>query len=174
MSRNFSEVKKLASLPTRTVSLCLAGELVEQISDLERQLADAKPATSIGEASPKRVIEEKIAALRAEMAESTEPFKLHAMGARKWSKFWAGMPERQENESGEDWDERAFPFYASLVAKSCVAPVMTVEEVGELADLLSGGSWNQLVLACLALNNGAIDIPNSGAVSDLIGTSEQT
>lgn len=172
--RSFEEVKKRASLPTDTVSLCLAGELVERLAQLERQYADAKPSTSIGEASPKRAIAEQIVALQAEMAESTVDFKLLAMGARTWSKFWAGMPTRGEKESDEDWDERVYPFYADLVSRSCVDPAMSVEQVGELVELIHGGAWNRLANRCITLNMGSVDIPNSDAVSELIGTSEQT
>lgn len=171
---DFDAVKKLASLPTRTVPLCLAGELVDEIENLERQLADAKPPTSIGEASPKRVIGEQIEALREQMRESMVDFHLRAMGARKWTRFWAGLPARAENETTAAWDDRVFPFYADLVSRSCVDPEMTVEQVEELVELINGSGWNQLALACIALNGGSVDIPNSAAASELTGNSEQT
>ena len=171
---NFDDIKKLAKLPTATVSLCLAGELVERIALLEQQLADAKPATNIGEASPKRVIAEQIAALQEEMRESTVDFHLRAMGARKWSKFWASMPTRGEKEPDEAWDERVFPFYADLVSRSVTDPVMSVAQVDELVELIHGGAWNRLANHCINLNMGAVDVPNSDAVSELIGNSEQT
>ena len=56
-------------------------------------------------------------------------------------------------------------------------PCTMVEEdaqVTELADLLHHKAWSKLVTACLALNHGEVDIPNSAAASELIGTSEQT
>lgn len=174
MSREFAQVKKLASLPTRTVSLCLAGELVDQLAGLERQLADAKAPTSIGEASPKRVLAEQIVALQEEMRESTVDFHLRAMGARRWSKFWASMPARGEKETDEAWDERVYPFYADLVSRSVTDPVMSIAEVDELTELIHGGAWNRLANNCISLNMGSVDVPNYDAVSELIGISEQT
>jgi hypothetical protein len=172
--RDFDEVKKLATLPTRTVLLCLAGELVEEIAQLERQLAEVKPATSLGDASPRRAIAEQIVAVQEQMRESTVEFRLRALPSRSWSKFWASMPVRAEKEADEDWGERLFPFYAELVHRACADPVMSVEQVGELADVLHANAWNRLVSNCLSLNMGEVDVPNSEAVSELTGNSEQT
>lgn len=171
--RNFDDIKKLATLPTRTVPLCLAGELVEEIAQLELQLAEAPPPTSLGDPG-KRVIAEQIVETQERMRESTVDFRLRAMGGRAWSKFWASMPTREEKESDDDWGERIFPFYADLVSRSCVDPVMSVEQVGELADVLHAQAWNRLVSSSLNLNMGEVDVPNSDAASELTGTSEQT
>ena len=171
--RNFDEIKKLATLPTRAVSLCLAGELVEEISQLELQLAEAKPAANLGDSS-RRVIAEQIVEAQDRMRDSTVDFRLRALPSREWSKFWTGMPVRAEKESDEDWGERLFPFYAELVHRTCADPVMNVEQVGELADVLHANAWNRLVTNCLNLNMGEVDVPNSEAASELIGNSEQT
>lgn len=172
---DFETIKSRATLPTRIVSLCLAGELVEEIRQLEQELANAKPPANLGEVPPKRVIAEKIAAAQERMRESTQDFHLRALGARKWSKFWATMPVRAEGETADVWDERVFPFYAEMVALCCAAPVLSIEEVTELAeDVLHSSAWNRLANSCLALNMGEVDIPNSAAASELIGTSEQT
>jgi hypothetical protein len=169
---NFDDLKKRATLPTRVVPLCLAGELLEQIAGLERQLADVKPATSL-EGTPRQAIVEQIAALQDEMRESTVDFKLRALGARAWSTFWARWPTRAEGETSEAWEDRIWPFYMELISRSCVEPEMTLEQAAELGDLLHGKALNDLVGACLSLNMGALDIPNSDAVSDLTGNSEQ-
>jgi hypothetical protein len=171
---DFDTVKKLATLPTRTVSLCLAGELVDEIERLERELAAAKKPTSLGEMPAKLVIGEQIKALQEQMRESTAEFHLRAMGARRWTRFWGGLPARSEHETLAAWDERVFPFYAELVAKSCVDPEMTTAQVEELTELINGSAWNELALACIDLNSGAVDIPNSAAVSALTENSEQT
>lgn len=171
---DFDAVRKLATLPTRTVSLCLAGELVDEIARLESQLAEAKPPTNLGDVSPRRVIAERIAELQGEMRESTVDFRLKALSARAWATFWASLPTRKDNEPSREWDERVFPFYAEMVSRSCVDPPMTAEQVGELADLLHASAWNELASACMALNMGEVDIPNFDAASELTGDSEQT
>lgn len=170
---SFDDLKKRATLPTRVVPLCLAGELVEQIAGLERQLAELKPATSL-EGSPRQGILEQIAAIQAEMRESTMDFKLRALGARAWGVFWARMPVRDKDELDEPWNERVFPFYLELISRSCVDPEMSPAQVDELADLLHSNAFNVLVSNCLALNMGALDVPNFDAVSELTRDSGQT
>lgn len=174
---DFDAVLKLATLPTRTVSLCLAADLVDEIDRLETQLAEAKPPTSLGDVSPKRAIAEQIAELQERMRESMVGFRLRALpshGPLTWPKLWAKHPVRKENESDDEWDDRLFPFYAEMVSVSCFDPVMSVEQVDELATLLHQRAWSKLVTGCMALNGEEVDIPNSAAASELIGNSEQT
>lgn len=173
---DFDAVKKRATLPTRTVPLCLDAELVDEIAQLEAQLADAKPPTSLGDVSPKRVIAEQIAELQDRMRESKVDFKLRALPSRTWDKFWATMPIRKDKdkESDDDWEARAFPFYAEMLSRSCTDPVMSVEQVTELVDLIHHKAWSTLVSECMALNMREVDIPNSAAASELTRDSEQT
>ena len=170
---DFADLKKLASLPTRVVPLCLAGELVEEHAALERQFADAPPATSL-EKSPKRVIAEQIVAVEDRMREATVDFRLRAMSARKWATFWARWPVRTKDETDEAWDGRIFPYWTEMISRSAENPRMSVEQVDELAGLVHSRAWSELVGACLGLNQGSVDVPNFEAASDLIGTSEQT
>jgi hypothetical protein len=171
---DFDDIRKLATRPTRVVSLCLAGDLVEQIDQLERQLADAKPPVSLGDASPKRLIAEQIVALQDQMRESTVDFHLRALPSRKWSHLLVERPERKENEPAQEWEPRLFAWQAEVTSQTCVDPVMTAEQVGELVDELHFKAWAELSTACYLLNMGDVDIPNSEAASELIGTSEQT
>lgn len=171
---NFDDVRKLATLPTDTVALCLAGELVGEIAELERQLADARPATSVGEASPRRVIAERIAELQEQMRESTVDFRLRAFPSLEWSEFYAAMPALAEGESLAAWAARIRPYQAELLSRSCVEPEMTAEQATELGALVHATAWNRLIGACFDLNSHGVDIPNSDAASALIENSEPT
>jgi len=172
--RDFDEVKKLASLATRSVSLCLAGELVEEHAQLERQLAEAKPPTSLGEKPQKLVIAKRIVEVQDRMRESTVAFHLRALPTRPWTLFLAKRPTRGEKESAESFEPREFAWQADMVSRTCTDPVMTVEQVGELVDILHHGAWVRLAAAAYVLNEGTLDVPNSEAASELIGSSEQT
>lgn len=174
VTRTFDDIKKLASRPTDVVSLCLAGELVEEHARLERALATAAPATSLGEASPKRAIAEQILTVQEQMAEATIDFHLRALPARQWNLFWIGRPERGEDEDAEDYEPRLFTWQAEMVSRTCVEPEMTVEQVGELVDLLHAYSWTVLATRVTVLNMGEVDVPNSAAASELTRDSEQT
>lgn len=170
---NFDDLKKKASLPTETVSLCLAGELVEELEQLEAAYLNASPAQNLGDGT-KRQLAEQITAKRDEMEESTVDFHLRALPARAWSKFWANMPMKEEKESDESFDDRRFPFYAEMVSRTLVEPEMTPEQAAEFAEFVHASAWNRLAGACLRVNMGTVDIPNSVAASELIGSSEQT
>lgn len=174
MSRSFDDIKKLASRPTTTVPLCLAGELVEEHAQLERQLAEAPEPTSLGDRSPKRVIAEQILAVQEQMREATVDFHLRAWPSRDWAVFFADRPERKENESATDWEPRWFAWQAEMVSRTCVDPQMDAEQVGELVDLLHFRAWTELATKAYVLNMGEVDVPNSEAASELTRDSEQT
>jgi hypothetical protein len=174
MGRSFDDVKKLASRPTDTVSLCLAGEMVEEIGRLEQQLADVPPPSNIAEPSPKQAIAERIVALQEGMRDATVDFHLQALPSRKWGALFADQPRREEGEAAEVWEPRWFAWQARIVSASCVDPVMDVDQVGELVDLLHFRAWIELYTKSYVLNMGEVDVPNSEAASELIRTSGQT
>lgn len=175
MSLDFDSVKKKASRRTDTVRLCLAGELVEEYERLERELANLKPATSLGDAPDKQGLIGQLEAIRVDMADATVEFKLRALPPRPWALFYAAAPTRKEGESDEAWEPRNFAWQADMVSRTCYDPVMTVEQVEELVELLPNArSWLQLTNAAFLLNVGGIDLPNFVAASDLIPPSDQT
>jgi hypothetical protein len=171
---DFDTLKKLATLPTRTVSLCLAGELVDEYAQLERKLGEVQPRTNLGDVDPRRAILEQMEVIRQQMRGATVDFHLRALRARPWALFHAAQPARKENESDEDFEPRNFIWQADMVSRTCVDPMMTVEQVEELVDLLHIFSWRTLVNAAFVVNAGELDIPNFDAASDLILDSEQT
>jgi hypothetical protein len=171
---SFDDVLKRASMPSRVLPLCLAGEILEEIDELERQLESAPAPSNLGD-SAKREIAEAIVAAQERMRESTVEFHLRAMPVRGedgWTAFAVRQPDRAENETRGAFLARIFPWHAELVSRTCTDPVMSVEQVGELCDVLHGGAWNALVSACLGLNGGKLDIPNSEAASALTRDSE--
>jgi hypothetical protein len=171
---DFDEVRKLATRPTSVVSLCLAGELVEQIDQLERQLAKAAPPTNIGETSPRRAIAEQIVSLQDQMREATVEFHLRALPRRQWGVLFADQPQRKEGESAEDWEPRWFAWQAKVISRTCVEPAMDADQVEELVDVLHYKAWATLWTKAYLLNMGEVDIPNSEAASELTRDSEQT
>ena len=170
---NFDDLRKLATLPTATLSLCVAGELSEQLASLQQRLADTPVPTNLGDGT-RATLKEQIGEVRAQMREASVDFHLRALPARAWTKLWGRYPTRSEGEDGEAFADRMFAFHAEIVAASAVDPAMSVEQVGELVDVLHGSAWIRLANACISLNAGEVDIPNSEAASDLIPSSDQT
>jgi hypothetical protein len=164
----------LASLPEETLPLCLAGNLVGELADLQRQRAEAGPATSIGERSPGAVLDDQIGELAERMKAATVVFKLRAMDGKKWDAHYAVMPTRAKDETDEDWLPRRFVWVAQMVALTCVDPVMTGEQVGELVDRLHGLAWDRLSNKCWVLNQGEVEAPNFASVSPQTPISGET
>lgn len=170
----FEEILAKASPSTGSVHLLVGGELVGEIRELERQLTNAKPPTSLGERNPATVIAEQIAALQERMRASEVEFKLQAMGGRAWDALKVLQPQREKEEDLEAYAGRFFDWSTIMVSRTCVDPVMTPEQVAQLVDRMPGSSWDELSNACWALNAGKVSVPFSAAVSALTSGSDET
>lgn len=178
----------------RTVPICLAGDLVAQLEQLEADAAAARIAaktTASKEDAGGGAIVEKILALQAEMRESTETFRLRAIAPRRYQALREAHPPRR-NEAGElDALDGRLGFNRAtmlpeLVQLCTVSPELdaagwrelfgdTEEEASRLeadgrADevvegLLTYGQMADLQNAAYALNELEIDVPFSPAVS---------
>lgn len=168
---SFDDVRKRASLPTRSVSMCLAGELVGELQRLEAELAATPAASNVGDGT-RRELMERIEAARQEMLDSTVEFRLRALPGHQWGLFSVGAPTQAEGESRADWEKRLHPFHVEMVKRTVVEPEMTLDETAELADLLHMPAWVQLLNECYDVNRGSVDIPNSAAASDSTQGSE--
>jgi len=165
-----------ARLPETTVPVCLRGDLVAEFQALERQLQTASTvAPSLGERAPARVIAEQMQALREEMTAAEIPVRLRALPALEWANFAATRPApRKDDESKDAWLARWFAWMAELVSRCAIDPVMTVEQVGQLVDHLSGVQWDDLSNAAWSLNEQRVKIPFSDAASGLTQAPEPT
>lgn len=170
----FEEIMARVALPVATVSLCLAGDVLDEIATLKRQLADAPPASNLGERSPAAAIRERLEAATARMRESEADFKLRAIPGPEWNPFWVSSPNQEEAESDTDYQTRFVPWICEMVARCCVEPQMTTEQVGLLSLELPATSWNQLVNACFRLNRTEVAVPNFEPASDEIPSSNGT
>ncbi len=164
----------VVALPEDTVSLCLAANLLAEISDLQRQRAEAPPPSNLGERSPAAVLDERIAEVAERMKASTVDFKVRALGGREWVAFSATRPVPVKDEPDDVWQTRIFPWLAEMVSKTCVDPVMTADQVGELVDRLPAQSWALLQNACYTVNIGVVEAPNFAAVSSPTQTYDET
>lgn len=170
---SFDEIVAAATLPTRDVPLCLAGNLVAEYEQLERDLDAAPPGDSLA-GGDRPAIVEKILHVQARMREATRSFRIRAMPARAWTRYWAAFPRRREGESSEAWNDREWPAYVDLVARSCVDPVLSLDQAGQIAEVLHGRAWNVLVNACIGVNLGDVDVPKFDAASAPSPDSELT
>ena len=162
-----AEIIARARLPETTVTLCLRGDLLAEWRVLERDLEEAPSvAPSLGEMSPRRAIAERMEAIRGEMTAAEIPVRLRALPAREWSAYAARRPlARTEDEPEDAWRSRWYVWTAGLISHCAIDPEMTVEDVDQLVDVLSGVQWDELSTAAWALNEQRVAIPFSAAAS---------
>lgn len=175
MGRSIDDILAEAKRPEDEVSLCLRGDLVARFRQLERELETAPTqAVSLGEPAPAAAIAERMQQLRAEMADAEVPFALRALEPRDWERFYGTMPVRKEGEAQDTYSDRWFDWVCELVARTCVDPVMSADQVKALVPNLSSAQWNELSNGAFRLNAGKVSIPFSDAASALTPTSGQT
>lgn len=128
-----------ASLPTRSVPLCLHGGLTAEHERLEQQLAEAQEAATddrlVGK-SQARQIAEQIQALRQEMLDSTVTFELRGLPRHRFRALVDAHPPRRDAD-GKVVDEdlpgvNAETFYEALIRASVVAPALDDEDWANL------------------------------------------
>lgn len=163
----FEDVLAAAAPVTRTVPLCLAGDLQAEWEDLERQRRDlaTRPADSLaGGGGELREIAERMNTLREEMQAKTVTFRIRGLPKRRWSDLIAKHgPREQDRDEGLDYNAETFPVAA--LAACCVDPELSEEQAARLVDdILTNGQWALLWRAILEANNRAVDIPKSVSV----------
>lgn len=181
---------KEAGRPSRSVPVCLRGDLAAQLEELDRKalLARADRGGSMEDGSATDLVG-RIRELQAEMREATEEFKIRALAPARYRALREEHPPRRDDKGDLDRGDAAVGFNRDtfppvLVKVSTVSPQLTDEQWHELlgdsdtdaaeraaageqpADgLLTYGQFMELADACWELNEGRISVPFSAAVS---------
>lgn len=146
--------------------VCLRGDLIDELEQLEVQYRQAKAADDgdLG-GGPWLPIAERIAQVQAEVDATSTTFVFESIGQRAWSDLIAAHPPTSEGKkTGEQFNPDSFPFAA--VAASCVQPTGVDEEgARRLYDRLNFGQWSELWGACLDANVRTASVPKSAARS---------
>lgn len=175
----FKEKLAKAKLPRRTVEICLAGDLVAEFEQLERQLAEAGrvPASdSLEDSSGLVAIAEQIEALREQMREATETFVVQALPRPRYRALKAEHPPRQDDEGeviAEDrfMDANLDTLMEPLFRACLVEPEMDDETWAETVEWLSDRQYDDLMNAAIFVNKGGVSIPFSRAASAILQSS---
>lgn len=174
---SFKDKLAKAALPTRTIDVCLNGDLVAEFEMVEKELeaAESRPADSLAGSGTSELVE-RLDALEAQMRESVETFTLRALPHRHrpgddrptWNELEQRHPPRRNdmNEIIEDDKGPGFnteTFYDELIRHCTVTPEMDQGDWTTLLGALSEGQFAQLSLAASVVNRGGVDIPFSRA-----------
>lgn len=165
---------------TRTVPICLRGDLVAEFEELERKLAEvlakASASTSMEGGLEHVEIVERIEALREEMKSATHVFVLRQLPGKDYRKLKLSHPPRlgDDNEVIDQdrvMDANVDSLAEPLLRACCADPVIDDEVWAEIEEL-SDRQYDDLVNVAFLVNRGRVDVPFSRAASALLQSSE--
>ncbi|MET7395624.1 hypothetical protein ABZS66_19250 [Dactylosporangium sp. NPDC005572] len=173
---DFAELLGQARLPERTVSVCLRGDLVAELEELDRQFDEAEQAPAgdgrLTSGAARRRIAEQAAELREQMQQSTVALRLRALARRSWDALVKAHPPLEGNQEHAALGYNSDTFFEALVRASIIDPVITAEQWNQVLDVLTARQWRTIVGAAQALNVRDVDVPFSRAASQLTQGSE--
>lgn len=173
----------------RTVSICLRGDLVAELEDLERQGQEAKVASVAASKEDPGVSDvlARIRELQELMRDSTEVFRLRAMAPRRYRALKEQHPPRRGedgklNTADANLGFNRDTFLPLLIRTSTVSPELTaqqwrellgdsdaeataLEEQGRDAEVVEGlltySQFMDLANTAFNLNEGDVSVPFS-------------
>src|SRR5690606_35869875 len=127
------EIISAAKLAEKTVPICMRGDLVAEVEDLERQMAASQQRNDgrlVGNPEA-RQLAEQIEALRETMQESTIVFRLRAMHRRDWPELVAKHPPRKDDVHDKALGINRATFFDEAIPKSIIEPELDAATVAE-------------------------------------------
>jgi hypothetical protein len=162
---------KAAKRPERTMQVFLAGDLVVEFEELDRQRAAAEQqGTESLDGGPAVALAQRMEELRSRMADSAVTIRLRALSRLAYDKLFGEHPPRRDDE-GEvlPQDLAGFnsdTFYPALIRACWVEPVLEPPVLDQLLDeVLSNWQFDEVAKAAVNINRGRIDVPFSPAAS---------
>lgn len=137
--------------PTRSVRLCLRGDLMGDLEESRRALAALGPSTSLAPGEDEAALKARIDALAAEVEAASVTFTLRGLKATEWAALVAECPPRDAEPGDRVLGYNPLTLFDALVARCVVEPVMTQEQASRLMDSISAGQWDELCDAALTV-----------------------
>lgn len=161
------EILEGASLPEKTVPLCLKGKLIGELDAAERDLTAARSVvqTSLSDGAHLQAAQARVDALRAQVSASTTPFQLRGIDAHRWSELVTANPPRSDHPEDRALGYNVDTFFNALVEECLYDPVVEPGQIGRLMVALSAGQWDSLVDAALTVSRRKVDVPFSPPAS---------
>lgn len=165
---DIASILKRAKPRERTVRLCLAGDLAGEAERLQAEItrvsAEEWEPTSIADTHPARPLAEQLAKVNKRIDASAVQFRFRYIGDRAYSDLLAAHPSENPDQA---FDSDSFP--RALIAACCIDPVMTVDQVAALFEVLTQGQIKDLFDAAWDVCNAqAAVVPFSLAASALL------
>ncbi len=164
-----------ARLPEARVPLCLRGDLLAELAELEVRLAEARKhdhGNSLASGGAAREVAEEIERVHREIAGSTHPFLFRALPRREFRDLQENHPPRKGHQVDEAMGFNVDSIQGPLITACCVDPEMTEEETADLLDVLSDGQATDLFSCALGLNKGRVNLPKFETASAVLARPE--
>jgi hypothetical protein len=174
--RKLGDVVAQAKPRTATVRLCLRGDLAQEHERLEGELAEARRYDEqTNEPNTAPAIARRIRDIEAQMRDDEVEFVFSAIGKTRWSDLLAEHPPTKDQKADLRLDHNPETFSVAAIAASLTEPAdASLEDVEQLAEVLSVGQWAKLWSACIAANIGGDTPGESSAASAVLRAFEQS
>lgn len=142
------------------VRLCVAGDLAAKADRLDEQIeaASARPGpTSLADVDPRIALAAELDKVHAAMRTSEVTFRFQALGRAAYSDLLAAHAPRPGVADDSVWNGDTFPD--ALIAACCIEPVMTLEQVGALNEVLNQRQRNGLFNTAWFAQMGETKVP---------------
>jgi hypothetical protein len=164
-----------AALPEKTVEICLRGDLVAEVEDLERELRDVRTSIeTMADRGRARQLAEQIEKAREAMRQASVVFRFRGLNRRAWSALVVGNPPRKDVEGDRALGYNPEMFFPALIRACLIEPSLDDEQWEQLDALLSSAQYDALVDASLAVSRRKVDVPFSFASSAVLADSDET
>lgn len=170
--QDFAEILGTARRRETTVGICLAGDLSAEADRISAQLATvaARPGLgSLADVDPRIALEAELAEVHELMRQSETQFRFQALPRQAWRDLLAEHPPRPGKEDEEVWNPETIGV--PLIAACAIDPVMTVDQVEQLLDVVNQAGRNLLFNAAYEANTGPVRVPFSPAASPNLSSS---
>lgn len=162
---------------TRTVRLCLRGDLIAERQRLEQELAAARAIDKGQNKAPTApAIAKRIRKVEAEQDAASIEFEVRSIGHRAWDELLDKFPPSDAER------ERGWSFSNGFQDAACMSSTslrlddgelerVTPEQMVVLSAKLSDQQYTTLWTTVLSVNIGADDIPKSEAATAVLSGS---
>jgi hypothetical protein len=163
-----------ARLPERSVELCLRGDLVAELQELQREMVDAEREEQVAgslDGGRARELAEQVLQLREQMLDDTIVVRLRALPRKKKRDLMAAHPPREDNETDRVVGFNEDTLTAAMLRACAVDPVLDEADWVRFEEVLSDGQWIALNSAVWSVNTQDVDIPFSRRASQILASS---
>lgn len=163
---DFDQLMASAKLPTRTVRLCMRGDLAARYAQLQGVLDAAKEAAENGtgrfdDGAEEVAARAEMQELAAEMEQYTLTLTMQAVSRGEYRRIMAACPPKEGDETDAvlGWDREKFP--RDLVRRCIADPKLSDEQFARLMDAVTDRQYENLTDAAIAVNRRDVDVPFS-------------